>query len=294
MRGQILLRPLYIPSSPAAFSVRDTKPLSSCHCGRRFSDPSALQQHQRSKAHCYCRECDRFFVYTDSVEQHRSTLRSFTCFDCDRIFVRPEALQRHQNYMGHCYCRECDRFFVTSDALSQHLQSPLHTTQFHCCDCDRDFVDEQTLHQHLADKIHNPRTLTKISSIKLSNWVCKECEREFKAEKRLEQHRSSVVHKPLSNLKCVGDRRCKKRFSSPSAWLHHLESGACPSSITRDKLHKAVQSSDVDHLITKAASRNTQPSWRQICPEQHHQQKVLSSRRSLTIPSAAVHLHQPV
>ena len=157
--------------------------MSSCHCGRCFSDPSALQQHQRSKAHCYCRECDRFFVHTDSVEQHRAALHSFICFDCDRPFVRPEALQRHQNSMGHCYCRECDRFFVTSDALSQHLQSPLHTTQFHCCDCDRDFVDEQTLHQHLADKIHNPRTINKISSIKLSNWVCKACEREFKDKK---------------------------------------------------------------------------------------------------------------
>lgn len=60
----------------------------------------------------------------------------------------------------------------------------------------------------------------------------------------------SVVHNPLSNIKCIGDKRCKKQFTSPSAWLHHLESGACPSKITREKLHSAVQSNDVNRLIT--------------------------------------------
>ena len=224
--------------------------MPSCDCGRRFSDLGALQQHQISKAHCYCRECDRFFVHTDAVEQHRSALHSFTCFDCDRTFVRPEALQAHQKATGHCYCRECDRFFVNSEALGQHLRSPVHATQFHCCDCDRDFVDEQALHQHLADKIHKPRTKPKVSSFRLFHWVCKQCEREFRDEKGLEQHRLSVVHNPLSNIKCIGDKRCKKQFTSPSAWLHHLESGACPSKMTREKLHSAVQSNDVNRLIT--------------------------------------------
>ena len=76
------------------------------------------------------------------------------------------------------------------------------------------------------------------------------CEREFKDEKGLEQHRLSVAHKPLSDIKCIGDRWCKKQFTSPSAWLLHLESGACPSKMTRDKLHSAVQSNDVNRLIT--------------------------------------------
>ena len=274
--------------------------MPSCHCGRRFGDSSALQQHQRSKVHCYCRECARFFVHPDALEQHRSALHSFTCVDCDRTFVCPEALRRHQKSTkhcyccecdrsfvhpdaleqhrsalhsftcmdcdrifvysealqqhqkstNHCYCRECDRFFVNSEALGQHLRSSVHAMQFHCCDCDRDFVDEQALHQHLADKFHKPRTKPQVSSFRLSNWVCEQCEREFRDENGLEQHRLSVVHKPLSNIKCIGDRRCKKRFTSPSAWLHHLESGACPSKMTRDKLHSAVQSNDINRLIT--------------------------------------------
>lgn len=224
--------------------------MPSCDCSRRFSDLGALQQHQISKAHCYCRECDRFFIHTDAVEQHRSALHSFTCFDCDRTFVRSEALQQHQKSTKHCYCGECDRFFVNSEALGQHLRSPIHATQFHCCDCDRDFVNEQALHQHLADKIHEPRTKPKVSSFRISNRVCEQCEREFRDEKGLEQHRLSVVHNPLSYIKCIGDKRCKKQFTSPSAWLHHLESGACPSKMTREKLHSAVQSNDINRLIT--------------------------------------------
>lgn len=139
---------------------------------------------------------------------------------------------------------------IGSLSIGQHLRSPIHATQFHCCDCDWDFVDKQALHQHLADKIHEPRTKPKVSSFRISNQVCEQCEREFRDEKGLEKHRLSVVHNPLSYIKCIGDKRCKKQFTSPSAWLHHLESGACPSKITREKLHSAVQSNDINRLIT--------------------------------------------
>ena len=60
----------------------------------------------------------------------------------------------------------------------------------------------------------------------------------------------SVIHRPLSNIRCVRSRRCGKQFTSPSAWLHHLESGACSSKMTRDKLRSTIQSSDINQLIT--------------------------------------------
>lgn len=271
-----------------------------CHCGRRFGDSTALQQHQRSKVHSYCCECGRFFVHADALEQHRSALHSFACVDYDRTFVRPEALRQHQESTQHCYCYEYDRFFVhpdaleqhrsalhyftcidchrtfvnlgalqqhqesknhcycgeynlffvDSEALGQHLRSSVHAVQFHCCDCDRDFVNEQALHQHLADKIHKPRRKPQVSSFRFSSWVCEHCKRKFGDENALEQHRMSVIHRPLSNIRCVRSRRCGKQFTSPSAWRHHLESGACPSKMTRDKLRSTIQSSDINQLIT--------------------------------------------
>ena len=221
------------------------------HCGRRFVDLNALQCHQKAKKHCYCRECNRFFAHADGTEQHRLALHSFRCLDCDQEFVRPEALQQHQKSTKHCYCAQCDRSFVNPEALGQHLQSSIHATQFHCCDCNRDFVNEQALHQHLADKIHKPNAKSKVSTFGLSDWVCEDCDRDFKDEKGLEQHRSSVIHKPLSDFKCFGHEHCKKRFTSPSAWLHHLESGACRSKITMGSLNTAVQTSDIHEHITR-------------------------------------------
>ena len=220
------------------------------HCGRQFGDLNALQSHQKAKNHCYCRECNRFFAHVDGAEQHRLALHSFRCFDCNRKFSRPEALQQHQKSTKHCYCAQCDRSFVNPEALSQHLQSSIHATQFHCCDCDRDFVNEQALHQHLANKIHKTNPKSKVPSFRLSDWVCEDCDREFKDEEGLKQHRSSVVHKPLSDFKCFGHQRCERRFTSPSAWLHHLESGACRSKITMGSLTTAVQSSDIHQHIT--------------------------------------------
>ena len=224
-------------------------------CNRNFVRSDALQQHQKSTGHCYCRECDRSFAHADAVAQHRLALHSFICSDCDRNFVRLDALQRHQKSTKHCYCAQCDRSFVNPEALGQHLQAPVHATQFHCCDCDRDFIDEQALHQHLASKVHRSYTSSKVSSFRPSDWVCEDCERDFGDEKALEQHRLSVIHKPLSDFKCFGDRRCKKRFTSPSAWLHHLESGACRSKITMGTLSTAVQSSDINHLITGGSNQ---------------------------------------
>ena len=220
------------------------------HCGRRFNSTSALQQHQKSTAHCHCRDCGRFFAHPDALKQHRSALHSFTCAGCNRVFAIQEALQQHQKSLNHCYCRQCDRFFVHSEALGQHLRSPVHATQFHCCDCDRDFVHEQALNQHVRDKTHEYLLPRKKSSFMLCDWKCEQCDRGFKDEKGLEQHRLSVIHKPLSDIKCVGSKLCRKRFTSPSAWLHHLESGACPSKMTIDKLNSAVQSNDIERVIS--------------------------------------------
>lgn len=228
-------------------------------CKRNFVRPEALQQHQKTTGHCYCRECDRSFAHPEAVEQHRLALHCFGCSHCDRDFVRFDALQQHQRSTKHCYCSQCDRFFVKPEALRQHMQSSIHATQFHCCDCERDFVDEQALDQHLASKAHTPYTKGRVPSLGLPDLVCEDCDRQFRDEKGLEQHRASVIHKPLSDFKCFGDRRCKKRFTSPSAWLHHLESGACCSKITMGSLSTAIQLSDSGHLITGGS--NQEDAW---------------------------------
>lgn len=69
-----------------------------------------------------------------------------------------------------------------------------------------------------------------------------------------------MAHKPISNLKCLagkmGKSRCQHNFSSPSAMIQHLESGACPSGLNRQKLNEALETHDTDHIITEPEDNN--------------------------------------
>ncbi|MCJ1391562.1 hypothetical protein MMC18_004426 [Xylographa bjoerkii] len=171
------------------------------------------------------------------------------------------ALKQHQADKGHShYCRDCNRAFGSTEALDQHLNSSIHASHFHCCDCDKDFVNAKVLNQHLADKVHNPKKDVRSALASDSNWFCQKCEREFTDETALNQHLSSVVHHPISNISCPGNKRCKQRFTSPSALVHHLESGACRSGITRKSLNALIQSNDVDQLIHNSSGGTDTPS----------------------------------
>ncbi|MCJ1283268.1 hypothetical protein MMC26_002596 [Xylographa opegraphella] len=229
--------------------------MPSCYCGRGFYDPGSLDQHRRAKRHGCCRHCDRFFNSDEAYEQH-----SFPCGTCQRNFALATALRQHQENTGHAYCRDCNRAFVGTEALDQHLSSSIHASHFHCCDCDRDFVSADALNQHLRDKVHKPRTGSSSALATESSWSCRECDRAFADETALRQHLSSVVHHPLSNIPCPGDKRCRKRFTSPSAAVHHLESGACRSGITRKSLNALIRSSDVQQLIHNGSGGEETPS----------------------------------
>ena len=233
--------------------------MPSCYCGRGFRDLFSLGQHRQAKKHGYCRHCDRFFSSDEAYEQHRSALHSFRCGSCQSNFALATALRQHQEDKGHAFCRDCDRAFGSDEALNQHLDSSIHASHFHCCDCDRDFINAEALSQHLTDKIHKPKKDDPYALASDSSWHCGKCERVFADEKALSQHLSSVVHHPLSNITCPGDKRCKKRFTSPSALVHHLESGACRSGMTRKSLNALVQSNDVEQFIHNIGGENDTP-----------------------------------
>jgi hypothetical protein len=66
-----------------------------------------------------------------------------------------------------------------------------------------------------------------------------------------------VKHAPLSEIKCFLSYKCKQTFTSPSAWLFHLESGRCKSGMNRTKLNKLVQAHDIDgHITLPSATRS--------------------------------------
>ena len=231
-----------------------------CYCGRGFLDPVSLNQHKQAKKHGYCRHCDRIFNSAEAYEQHCSALDCFRCVTCQRNFSVATALRQHQRNTRHAYCCDCDRAFGSTEALDQHLHSSIHASHFHCCDCDRDFGSNNALNQHLAEKVHKPKKDVRSVLATDSGWSCRECVKVFADETALRQHLSSVVHRPLSNISCPRSQQCKKRFTSPSAAIHHLESGACRSGITRKVLNILIQSNDVDQLIHNSSEGMDTPS----------------------------------
>ena len=95
--------------------------------------------------------------------------------------------------------------------------------QFRCCDCERDFNTKESLSQHLEDSPAHPHKKFQRKT------GCNMCRRTFHCKAALEQHKSSIRHQPLCHIKCLASSKCKKTFDCPSAQLHHLESGTCPS-----------------------------------------------------------------
>ncbi|CAL8579742.1 hypothetical protein XPA_005475 [Xanthoria parietina] len=218
-------------------------------CNRAFPYSQRLQDHQRSTGHGFCRKCEAYFASKDALKQHRRALHEHHCAHCTSVFPTATGLQDHQRNKNHCYRQESDRFFTTQEAHSQHLRSSIHVSQFRCLECERDFSSGQALEQHLNDK-RNHRPSSSITPLEDGPCTCDECDREFTTRSALKQHLESLVHRPLSRLRCIASRKCKGRFSSPSALLHHLESGACRSNMTRASLNQLISTHDQGNMIT--------------------------------------------
>ena len=217
-------------------------------CGSNFTTNAGRADHQRAKGHRDCSSCDRSFDTQQSLENHHAAVHCHVCPGCDKEFATFEGRLVHLE-TEHFFCDECDRFFGSLQSLQQHLKSEVHASQFHCCDCDKDFKSQGALDQHLRDKVHSStRSLDGGSDIN-SGHACRQCDAIFTNQKALKQHEASRAHNPLCKTSCVASKRCKKTFTSPSALLHHLESGGCRSGMNRKTLNTAFASGDDDHLI---------------------------------------------
>lgn len=213
-----------------------------CWCGHSFVNNAALSQHQVAKGHSHdCPYCSRIFKTAEGLDQHILARGHISCNKCGNSFSSCDDLASHLRD-SHFYCDECNKIFIDSKALDQHKNSPRHIGQFHCCDCDRDFVNEDALNQHLRDKVH---TIDRTADLR-----CIECGGEFGDEKALQQHRNSIKHRPISDIKCIAPG-CRRKFKSPSAMLHHLESGGCRSGLHRHTIDILIRENDMDGIITK-------------------------------------------
>ena len=230
-----------------------------------------------------CSYCERAFRVEESLRQHckdsypERSIEEFgpICDTCKKSFASLPALQDHQRAKRHCYCRECKKVFELESTADEHFQA-FHAFHFRCCDCEQDFVSEGALDQHLNDKVHqkipcqvcNQDFFSKSAldqhivvehhaSINPNRGFCLGgahgcyiCQRSFAGKNDLKKHLRSVKHRPLSDLACVASDKCKRRFGSPSALLHHLESGTCCSGVDRHTVNNLVRDNDTGRIIS--------------------------------------------
>lgn len=224
-----------------------------CFCGRTYTNPIDLEEHRRARGHFashICREnCNHLRGAPDDGQIHE-------CGYCGKICERLEILEDHHIFTGHCYCSECDLTFESQSALKIHRETEVHASEFKCCNCDLSFKDIHALNAHMARRIHqkplqqnSSKKAKETTIITAEDKVCNECQRTFASSQSLQQHRESVKHKPLSSLSCPVGKGCRGIYTSPSALLHHLESGNCQSGMNRDEIYRVVQSCDQDHVI---------------------------------------------
>ncbi|KAL5364301.1 hypothetical protein BJX96DRAFT_168167 [Aspergillus floccosus] len=78
---------------------------------------------------------------------------------------------------------------------------------------------------------------------------CEKCNKSFASATVLRQHKESAFYKPLAELRCVAES-CRLTFNTPSALIHYLESGRCPSGWSRQTINTVLHRSDTDRIIT--------------------------------------------
>jgi hypothetical protein len=215
--------------------------------------------HPQPKKSWVCTLCDRSLLSKKRLNDHCSVPHPHKCGACSKAYIVLRALHAHNRSAKHCFCRQCDQCFQGPEALAQHLQAVIHAAHFHCCDCDRDFLNQQALDQHLEFKDHasirnrssvKDRLVAKDHSSLRIRHECTKCRREFIDQAALKKHLASLIHNPLSKLECIASSKCKRQFNSPSALIHHLESGTCCSGLTRTSLNQLILSNDTDCLIS--------------------------------------------
>jgi hypothetical protein len=228
-----------------------------CFCGRAYTSSDDLKEHRKARGHFPSHKCTGSCNHP-AAHPHDGQTR--VCGYCGKLCERLDIFQDHAIATGHCFCSECDLNFPSRQCWEDHRNSADHASEFKCCDCDISFHDVHALVAHMESRAHRKPRRKKVarndrkhSLSAPSSTHCTKCKKKFSCPQSLQQHCASLKHRPLSRLKCPIGSNCKGTFFSPSALLHHLESGSCSSGMHRGKVYELVESCDLN-VISRSPS----------------------------------------
>ncbi|EUC39607.1 hypothetical protein COCMIDRAFT_41895 [Bipolaris oryzae ATCC 44560] len=165
--------------------------------------------------------CGRTYTYAIDLEEHRRARGHFPSHVCRGSCRHPLVAQYDFTIRK---CGYCGKLYKRLDIFKDHY---IATRHYFC----------------------NARKAGKATTVSAGDHVYKICRRTFPSLQSFQQHCKSIKHKPISALSCPIGGGCKRKFSAPSALLHHLESGKCCSGMDRDDIYDIVQLYDKDHTI---------------------------------------------
>ena len=213
-------------------------------CKKSFTNANALQDHQRTKKHCYCNECQQAFECESNLLKHLDIFHAsqFRCCDCEQDFVSEHALDQHLNDKFHetVRCQVCSQDLFSKAALDQYIVVEHNAIR----NPKRKKVD---LDQHLNSLKHRP----------LSDIACvgsDKCKRRFNSPSALIQHLES-------GARCSGiDRHAVNKLVQDNDTGRTISNGLVAQSLLEYNQNPSeYSSSNGTPVLTPTSSATSSP-----------------------------------
>ncbi|XP_066578358.1 zinc finger protein 391-like isoform X2 [Amia ocellicauda] len=198
--------------------TRREKPFHCAECGKRFSQATHLNSHQRihtgEKPYC-CVQCGKRFSQTSNLNKHQhihTGERPYRCVQCGKRFSQATHLNSHQRtHTGEkpfC-CAQCGKGFSQTSSLNKHQRTHTGERPYCCAQCGKGFSRASSLNTH--QRIHTGE----------KPFCCAQCGKGFSQTSTLNTHqRLHTGEKPY----CCA--QCGKSFAQVSGcsavWCHSV------------------------------------------------------------------------
>ncbi|KAJ8366403.1 hypothetical protein AAFF_G00355910, partial [Aldrovandia affinis] len=154
-------------------------------CGKRFTYPSLLTEHQRThtgERPYHCSQCGKSFTQSSSLMRHQRTHTGehpYPCSQCGKRFSEVCNLKKHQRiHTGErpYQCSQCGKRFSEVGNLKKHQQIHTGELPYHCSQCGKSFNTLQDLKQH--QRTHTGER----------PYPCSQCGKSFSVVGHLKKH----------------------------------------------------------------------------------------------------------